>query len=248
MLKNAKWIAAEDFRAWRHPDHNNPHPAPYFIRDFEVREGVRAVTLAVCGVGQAAYYMNGERLREAIHPTHQSTYAKSVINTTYDLTPYVRVGKNRFGATVGHVFFADPEYFFQMSVPRMIAAICVEYASGESETIESGTSFLATDSPTLFSLRRCGERYDARREIPGWSHPDTDVQGWHPAVICASPGGLLRPTVCPPKRIFAEIEGKIRAMSDKVDLLDVDGSEFELDEDDDEGFDIRTLELPGEDE
>ena len=37
-------------------------------------------------------------------------------------------------------------------------------------------------------------------------------------------------------------------MSDKVDLLDVDGSEFELDEDDDEGFDIRTLELPGEDE
>ena len=48
--------------------------------------------------------------------------------------------------------------------------------------------------------------------------------------------------------LFAEIEGKIRAMSDKVDLLDVDGSEFELDEDDDEGFDIRTLELPGEDE
>ena len=48
--------------------------------------------------------------------------------------------------------------------------------------------------------------------------------------------------------LFAEIEAKIRSMSDKVDLLDVDGSEFELDEDEDEGFDIRTLELPGEEE
>ena len=48
--------------------------------------------------------------------------------------------------------------------------------------------------------------------------------------------------------LFAEIEEKIRAMSDKVDLTDIEGSEFELDEEEDDGFDIRTLELPGEDE
>ena len=49
------------------------------------------------------------------------------------------------------------------------------------------------------------------------------------------------------EELFAEIEGKIRAMSDKIEMLEED---FELDEDDDEddGFDIRTLELPGEDE
>ena len=48
--------------------------------------------------------------------------------------------------------------------------------------------------------------------------------------------------------LFAEIEGKIRAMSDKVDMLDDEGQEFELDEDEDDGFDIRTLELPSEEE
>jgi recombination protein RecA len=49
------------------------------------------------------------------------------------------------------------------------------------------------------------------------------------------------------EELFAEIEGKIRAMSDKIEMLE---EEFELDEDDeeDDGFDIRTLELPGEDE
>jgi recombination protein RecA len=49
------------------------------------------------------------------------------------------------------------------------------------------------------------------------------------------------------EELFAEIEGKIRAMSDKIEMLE---EEFELDEDDeeDDGFDIRTLELPGEEE
>ena len=48
------------------------------------------------------------------------------------------------------------------------------------------------------------------------------------------------------EELFAEIEGKIRGMSDQIEILD---DEFELDEeDDDDGFDIRTLELPGENE
>ena len=48
------------------------------------------------------------------------------------------------------------------------------------------------------------------------------------------------------EELFAEIENKIRAMSDQIEMPD---DEFELDdEDEDEDFDIRTLELPGEDE
>ena len=47
--------------------------------------------------------------------------------------------------------------------------------------------------------------------------------------------------------LFEEIEGKIRAMSDSIDMIESD--EFELDEDDDDdGFDIRTLELPESDD
>ena len=208
MFEQSKWITGEDHRGWRHPPHAEPTPSPYLIRDFEVKPGIASVTLAVAGLGQAAYYLNGEPLPGVVHPQHQSTYAKSVVYNVFDLTPYVRVGKNRFGAILGHVFLADPEYYFQMSLPRMIAELTLTYVGGEREVIASGTSFLAHPSPTLFSLRRCGERYDARREIPGWSHPDTPVDGWQHAAICASPGGSLRPTVCPPKRVFADIEGR----------------------------------------
>ena len=50
------------------------------------------------------------------------------------------------------------------------------------------------------------------------------------------------------KALFAEIESKIRSLSDSVEMLDAEGGEFELDEDDDDGFDIRTLELPESDD
>ena len=50
------------------------------------------------------------------------------------------------------------------------------------------------------------------------------------------------------EELFAEIEEKVRELSDQVVVVE---DEYELDEDDeldDDGFDIRTLELPGEDE
>ena len=47
------------------------------------------------------------------------------------------------------------------------------------------------------------------------------------------------------EELFAEIENKIRAMSDQLEVL---SDEFELDEDEDEDFDIRTLELPEDEE
>ena len=49
MLENAKWIAQEDFRAWRHPPHAEPLPSPYLVRDFEVGEGVTSVRLSAAG-------------------------------------------------------------------------------------------------------------------------------------------------------------------------------------------------------
>ena len=208
MFERAKWIAADNIKEWRHPAPDSPPPAPYITRDFEIVEGFKKVVLNVSGLGQAVYYLNGERLPNSIHPTHASDYTKSVVYNTFDLTSLVSVGKNRFGAILGHIYLADPENSFRMGTPRMIAQIDIEYADGRMESIVSNSSFLAHPSPTLFSLRRCGERYDANRNIPDWCDPNYSQHGWKKAEICAGPGGDFRKKVCPPKRVFAEIEGK----------------------------------------
>lgn len=208
MFEEAKWIAALDIKEWRHPSHIQPPPAPYVIRDFDVHQGVKSVILNVCGLGQAVYHLNGERIPDSIHPTHVSDYTKSFVYNTFDITALVKDGTNRFGAILGHVYITDPENSFRRGTPRMIAQIEIEYTSGKHETIVSDTSFLVHDSPTLFSLRRCGERYDANLEIPDWSNPKTQTDGWKRASICAGPGGTPRKKICPPKRIFEEIAGR----------------------------------------
>ncbi len=208
MFEKAKWITANYVREWRHPDAANPHPSPYITKDFAIKKGAKSVVLSVCGLGQAAYYLNGKRLPDSVHPTHISDYTKSVVYNTFDLTELVRFGKNRFGAILGHIYLADPENAFRMGTPRMIAQIDIEYANGEKESIVSDTSFLTHPSPTLFSLRRCGERYDANCEIPDWCLPAFDQGDWKKASICGGPGGSFRKKLCPPKRVFAQIEGK----------------------------------------
>lgn len=208
MFENAKWITSVNIKKWTHPDPRNPYPAPYLVKDFEIKSGVKSVILNVSGLGQAAYYLNGERIPDSIHPTQCTTYIKTVDYNVYDLTKLVKEGKNRFGAIVGHIYLADLEYVMRMGTPRMIAQMEIEYESGEKETISSDTSFMTHHSPTLMTLRRCGERYDAKLEIKDWSEPGTSLEGWENAYICAGPGGAYRKKICPPKRIFEEIEGR----------------------------------------
>ena len=53
MFEKAKWITANSIREWRHPAVDNPPPSPYITKDFVITEGVKSVTLSVCGLGQA---------------------------------------------------------------------------------------------------------------------------------------------------------------------------------------------------
>lgn len=187
MFENAKWITSRNIKEWQHPSHIDPPPSPYVVRDFDINGNEKRITLSVCGLGQAAYYLNGNRLPDSLHPTQISDYTKSTVYNEFGLTYMVKKGKNRFGAILAHSYLADPENMFRMGTPRMIAQIDIEYTSGERKSIVSNSSFFVHDSPTIFSLRRCGERYDANLVIPDWCAPESSLDSWTPASICASP-------------------------------------------------------------
>ena len=44
---------------------------------------------------------------------------------------------------------------------RMIAQLDITYKAGTEEQIVSNTSWKTADSPILFDMRRCGEKFDA---------------------------------------------------------------------------------------
>lgn len=209
MLENAKWITRTPITRWGfEEDPAKLPPSPYIARSFTVKKPLRAAELAVAGLGQAAYFLNGARLPDSHRPTEPTAPIVAVIYRTYDLTALLHVGVNRFGAILGNNAYNDPRIARWRGVPMLIAELSLTYTDGETEQIVSDTMFRTADAPVLFSLRRCGEKYDARQEIDGWCDAGFDDSNWDAAHICAGPGGVLRPTVCPPERIVRCIEGR----------------------------------------
>lgn len=119
----------------------------------------------------------------------------------------LKIGVNRLGVVLGNHLYCDVDVSGRRRPrPEMIAQIDIVYKDGESQSIVSDTSFKTANSPILFSLRRCGEKYDARLEIDGWN-TDCDISSWDNATISPGAGGLFRTTICPPHRITAEHKG-----------------------------------------
>lgn len=204
MFENAKWICQCEWTKWDFPK----LPAPYVVRDFNVKKGVKKATLNICAIGQGAFFVNGVRIPDSIIPTQCTTYEKAVAYNTYDITEMLCEGENRLGVIIGHVGYAENTYYLLRStLPRMIAQLDIEYISGESETINSDSSFWAKDSYIEFAARRCGEIHNTNMIVKDWCIAGTSLEGWNNAVVTLGPGGVIRETRCPNKRIFEEVVG-----------------------------------------
>lgn len=208
MFENAKWIAKNVYRNWNGPSVDKLPPSPYIAKTFEICEKPKKAVLNICALGQGAYYINGKRIPDSYIPSHPSNYEKSVIYTSYDVTDMLDKGKNRLGVILGNTRYADLRAGYLFNYPKMICQMDIEFENGEKMSIVSDTSFKVHDSYVLFSYARCGEIQDANLKIDSWCDKDFDDSDWDNAKISQGPGGALRPTVCPPRRIKAKLEGK----------------------------------------
>lgn len=209
MLENSKWITRNVWREWSYPERAEDFPrSPYIVKTFFVRDGIKRAVLNIAALGQGAYYVNSVRIPDSYLPTVPQNPMKAVLYNTYDILSLLTLGENRVGVILGNNGFCDMIVNRYRSQPKLTAEIILEYENGESETIMSDTSWKTADSPTLFSMRRCGEKYDARLAIDGWCSPETSVDAWDNADICQGPGGALRKNICPPMLIKRGIKGK----------------------------------------
>ena len=209
IFQDAKWITRSPWIQWRTED--NPElfpPSPYIARSFVIDKALKKATLSIAGLGQAAYYLNGMRIPDSYRPTQVTNPTLAVIYRSFDLTALLKSGRNRIGVTLGNNRYNDMRVSRWRSTTKMIAKLELVYQDGSTEQIVSDTSWKTADSPTLFSMNLCGERYDARKEIPGWCSADFDDSSWDDACICKGPGGILRATKCPPVRVKREIPGR----------------------------------------
>ena len=64
--------------------------------------------------------------------------------------------------------------------------------NGENEVIEADESIKTHPSPILFDDLRCGEFYDANKEIKGWNLPNFDDFDGVNAIPTETPRGVTK--------------------------------------------------------
>ena len=131
MFEKAKWITAAPYLQWRCPDTPQELPASsYITKSFFAEDVPRRAVLNIVGYGQAAYFVNGKRIKDSILPTHPSNPQRAVIYNIYDITSLLLRGRNRIGAILGNNGANDMNVTRWRFEPKLAAQIDIEYKKG----------------------------------------------------------------------------------------------------------------------
>ncbi len=160
-------------------------PAVWLRGDFQAEKPVARATLYVAALGIADAYLNGRRVSEDFFTPGWTDYSKRVHYRAYEVTEQIRLGANAMGAVLadgwfsGYVGYRGARDLYGKHT-RARLQLHLEYQDGTTADVASGPRWRARTGPTLEADFLAGEVYDARRELPGWSTPQCDLEGWIP--------------------------------------------------------------------
>ncbi len=192
--------ATEEFGTYTHHV-----PAPYLRRTFTVDPGLRTAEITICGLGFYRLFINGKEITKGLLAPYISNPDDLLYYDCYNIAELLTEGKNAIGILLGNGILNAPSgevWAFDKAVYRSAPKVALAMELGyehEKAVITADTSFKTHPSPILFDDFRCGEIYDARREIPGWSLPQFDDSGWQNAIPAVTPKG--EPRLCTAENI-----------------------------------------------
>ncbi|WP_460061048.1 family 78 glycoside hydrolase catalytic domain [Streptomyces sp. YKOK-I1] len=194
------------------------NPAPVLRRAFTLPRGRRiaGARLYLSAAGNVTLTVNGGPLTVDGGPadrdrtnvprllTDQSTYDRTVLYDTFDVTALLRAGReNVVAAELGRGWYGvttPQEWYWQLApysgAPRLRAKLVVTYTDGSATTVVTDEAWLTADGPTTFDSVYSGEKYDARRaeELGEWrSAGHRPGRDWRPATVLIPPGSCAGP-------------------------------------------------------
>lgn len=195
------------------------NPAPLLRRAFTLPRGRRIARarLHLSAAGNVTFTVNGEPItvdgRRAARDranvprllTDQSTYDRTVLYDTFDVTGLLDAGRdNVVAAELGRGWYGvttPQEWYWQLApyagLPRMRAKLVVTYTDGSATTLITDEDWLSADGPTTFDSVYSGEKYDARRAeaLGDWRSAGYRAsRDWRPATALIPPGSCAAPT------------------------------------------------------
>jgi len=217
-----KWIGAADTKI-----------ASLLVRrEFAVKPGLKRALLNICGLGQYELTLNGHAVGEDFLSPGWTTYSRTCLYDTRDITPLLQPGNNAVGIELGDGMYNLPSSRFRppaykpysFGPQKVIAQIRLEYGDGTIEYVGTDESWRTAAGAITATSIYSGEDFDARRIQEGWDTTGFDDSKWVAAQVVDGPGGALKgmSAAAPPIRFF-EVQAPVssRVIADGDVLYDL---------------------------
>ena len=181
-------------------------PALLFRKEFTSKKKIISATVFITTHGMYEAYINGQKLGDAFLTPGWTSYNKRLQYQVYDVTKFVKIGKNAIGVNIGSGWYRtslawnNNKNIYGKKI-GLLAELEIQYADGNRETIISDGNWKTSDQgPIRSSEIYNGETYDARKEIYGWKEPGYDDQTWRQVIEKDYPKNNLIATYNEPVR------------------------------------------------
>ncbi len=201
-------------------------PAPFLRRGFNLDAPLRSARLYATAHGLYELWLNGRRVGDRWMTPGWSAYHSRLEYQTYDVTDLLRPGENALGAILGDGWWRgklslDSKRNSYGERLALLLQLEVTLADGRRTVVTSDERWLATsEGPIRKSDWKDGEVYDARRELPGWSEPGFDADGWRRAQVVEHAQDLLVASSSPPVRRMERFSPRILESPGGQTILD----------------------------
>lgn len=203
MFDNAKWIML---------DKKMSEESILFRKEFILDATVKKAELNICALGLGVTTINQHRITDNLFTTPFTRYDYRIIAQKYDVTPFLKIGKNAIGLHIGNGFYNNNMSIWSDStqswrdVPKLIVRLEITFTNNTSKTICSDTTWKATKGPCIYNMMRQGEIFDASKTQNGFDFPGFDDSDWTFAKIAKEPGGKIEFSDIPPIQICETIK------------------------------------------
>lgn len=180
---NSETVGTNAF-AGEERDFGEFQPAQYIRIPFCIEKELKKARVYATAHGLYQLEVNGVRADDREFAPENTTYHKILQYQTYDVTSLLKKGKNAFGVILGDGWWAGRvgvsgdscQYGDKLGL-LLEAAFTYEDGTEESVSAEQGVSSVG---PIVYSDLFVGEKYDAGKELEGWSQAEYDDALWKP--------------------------------------------------------------------
>ncbi len=221
LLEPSDWKARWIGKSESPPDGPLPSLPPALLRkSFQLDKPIKHATAFVTALGLYELHLNGRTVGDHRLAPEWTNYHKRVQYQAYDVTPLLKTGDNAVGAMLADGWYAGRVGIVQVTGkppwqlrawygnwPHLLVQLHVTYADGSQAVIVSDGSWKSTtEGPIRVACILDGERYDARKEMPGWDAPGFDDAKWQPVHVLEQVPAQLVWQHNEPMRVTSEVQ------------------------------------------